>query len=92
VLDDDFFELENFDFTFPFNRDTVEANVEVLAIEAASMSLTALAGFAGFTFGEAGLKRVGGLSFGKTISCQETQILTIFLIETHHFEGRLGIR
>jgi hypothetical protein len=69
VSDDVFFAPESFDFTFPFNRDTVEENVDVLAIETASMSFTVLAGLAGFAFGEAGWKSVGGLSFGKTVSC-----------------------
>jgi len=66
---DVFLELGNFDFTCPFNNETVEEKVDVLAIEAVSMSLTALAGLAGFIFGEAGWKRVGGLSLGKPVSC-----------------------
>jgi len=64
---DVFLELGNFDFTFSFNNETVEEKVDVLAIEAVSMSLTALAGLAGFIFGEAGWKRVGGLSLGKRL-------------------------
>ncbi len=41
---------------------TVEENVDVVAIEDVS---TSFAGLAGLIFGEAGWKRVGGISFGK---------------------------
>lgn len=59
--------VENFDFTFSFNSETVEENVDVLAIEAASASLAAFSGLAGLFLGDAGWKRVGGLSLGKVL-------------------------
>lgn len=40
--------------------------VEVLAMDAVSMSLTCLMGLAGLIFGEAGWKRVGGRSWGNS--------------------------
>lgn len=53
-------------FTDCLIRPTVEAKVDVLAIEDVS---TSFAGLAGLTLGEAGWKRVGGWSFGKPGSC-----------------------
>ncbi len=49
-----------------FRRPTVEAKVDVLAMEVVSLSFIVVDGMAGLTLGEAGWKRVGGLSFGKS--------------------------
>jgi len=59
-----FCERGSFDFTFSFNSETVDEKVDVLIIEALSMSLFVLDGLTVLAFGEAGWKRVGGLSSG----------------------------
>ena len=65
----------------------------VLATDAVSMSFTSCAGFAGFNLGEAGWKRVGGFSLGKTAS--EMSGITEQLwreVETYDSDGSREVR
>ena len=47
------------------SRETVELKVDVLIVDATSVSFTSV----GLTLGEAGWKRVGGRSSGKPVAC-----------------------